>query len=127
MAISTDSYWLASLDEEAAARCDQPSFHVFAEGMHSDARGQIFNVDSGGLVALSSENAPRRLFIVIGVTGSLEAQLCGQTIRLRPLSQLVVLPGVPCRIRATSRASFEVLSFVSAVAQPVGSAGSEDR
>jgi len=37
--ISTSKYPFVQLDEEAALRGDQPSFHWFAEGQHSDVRG----------------------------------------------------------------------------------------
>jgi len=38
------NYWTAQLDEVAAVNSDRRSFHVFAEGMHSDVRGQIYNL-----------------------------------------------------------------------------------
>jgi len=50
--ISTENYSFAQLDEEAAGRRDQRSFHTFAEGQHSDVRGQIFNLEEGGELAL---------------------------------------------------------------------------
>ena len=43
----------------------------------------------------------------------IEARLAGDTVNLRPLSQLVVLPGVSCQLVATSDAAVEVISFLA--------------
>jgi uncharacterized protein (DUF2249 family) len=62
--VSTDKYWFAQLDEEAARRRDQRSFHWFAEGQHSDVRGQVFNLEDGGELRLPHDHWPRHLFRV---------------------------------------------------------------
>ena len=113
MVHSGDGFWNVQLDDEAAARSDQPSFHVFAEGMHSDVRGQIYNLTEGGELALPHDRWPRHLFVVIGISGSVDAEMANRAVGLRPLSQLVILPGVPCRLTARSAAAVEVISLLS--------------
>lgn len=113
MATHTDEYWYVALHEEAARRRDQPSFHVFAEGMHSDVRGQIFNLPSGAVYRLPSQAWPRHVFIVIAVAGQLEARFPSASQRLQALSQVVIVPGQSCELTATTDATFEVISFYS--------------
>lgn len=110
---STDKFWWIQLDEEAAARPDQPSFHAFAEGMHSDVRGVVITLACGGNFDLPHDRWPRHISIVIAIEGALDAEIDGRTIALRALSQLVVLPGVPCRLTATSVATVEWISLIS--------------
>lgn len=114
MITSTDDYWFAQLDDESAARRDQRSFHVFAEGCHSDVRGQIFQVTASSPVTLWTDAWPHHLFLVLGVSGEATAELPDRTVLLRPLSQLVVLPGVSCRIASTDGACIQVISLLSA-------------
>jgi hypothetical protein len=111
--VSTDKYSFAQLDEEAAQRRDQRSFHWFAEGQHSDVRGEVFNLEDGGELELPSDRWPQHLFIVVGIHGSVEAQLEDRAFLLCAHSQLVVLPGVPCTLRARSAASIELISLLS--------------
>ena len=120
MVVSTDKYWFAQLDEEATQRRDQPSFHWFAEGQHSDIRGQVFNLEDGGELKLPHDRWPRHLFIVVGIHGSVNAQLEDRRFVLRAQSQLVVLPGMPCSLRANSAASVELISVLSAPPRSTG-------
>jgi hypothetical protein len=111
---STGKFWWIQLDEEAAARPDQPSFHAFAEGMHSDVRGEVITLPAGSNFDLPHDRWPRHLSIVIGIEGVLDAEIGGRTIGLRALSQLVVLPGVPCRLKAaTPVTTIEWISLIS--------------
>lgn len=118
---STDDYWYVQLDEEASRRSDQPSFHVFAEGSHSDVRGQIHHVTEAAPLCLPGARWPRHLFIVLGVSGEATAFVNDVAVRLRPLSQLVVLPGVTCRIETVDRATIEVLSLLSTTPEATSS------
>jgi len=118
--VSTAKYWFAQLDEEAGRRRDQGSFHWFAEGQHSDIRGQVFNLEDGAELKLPSDRWPRHLFIVVGLHGSADAQLEDRAFVLRAQSHLVVLPGASCTVRARSPASVEVISLLST---PPGSTG----
>ncbi len=113
MIIAETGFYWAQLDEEAAARRDQGSFHVFAEGAHSDVRGQVYNLKEGGQLTIPHESWPRHLFLLTGISGSLEAEIGRRMVPLRPLSQLVILPGVPCRLTAGSPASLQVVSLRS--------------
>ena len=92
MGESSDKFWITQLDEEASRRRDQSSFHVFAEGQHSDVRGQIYNLDEGSEVALPSDRWPHHLFVVIGIHGTVDAEVDGRAFPLRSHSQAVVLP-----------------------------------
>jgi hypothetical protein len=111
--VSTDKYWFVQLDEEAARRRDQPSFHWFAEGQHSDVRGQVYNLSDRDELKLPQDRWPRHVFIVVGIDGTVEAQLEDRVFALRAHSQLVVLPGTPCTLRARSTASVELISLLS--------------
>ena len=113
MTIAETGFYWAQLDEEAAARRDQKSFHVFAEGAHSDVRGQIYNLEAGGELTIPHERWPQHLFLLTGISGALEAEIGHRAVPLRPLSQLVILPGVPCRLTAGSPASLQVVSLRS--------------
>jgi len=127
MATAADGYWFADLADEAERRRDQSSFHLFAEGNHSDARGQIVNLDAGASYELPVARLPRHLFVLIGVAGSLEAVLPDARLTLRPLSQLVVLPRVPCVLTASTDASFEVLSFLASEPSPAAKATPQNK
>jgi hypothetical protein len=118
MVTGDDKHWVADLDDEAIRRRDQASFHVFAEGEHSDVRGQLYNLETGGSLALPCDRWPKHVFIVLGVRGNLQAALAGTTIGVRPLSQIVVLPGVACTLSALSDATVEIVSFVSTRPRP---------
>ena len=109
---SDDTFWWAQLDDVAADRADKPSFHVFAEGRHSDVRGQVLNLDAGDSQNLPLRGLPHHFLIVLGIAGSVTAEVSGRQLEIGPLSQLVVLPDVPCRLTATTRASLELLSFL---------------
>jgi hypothetical protein len=111
--ISTENYSFAQLDEEAAGRRDQRSFHTFAEGQHSDVRGQIFNLEEGGELALPHDRWPHHLFVVVGIAGSVGAEIEGRTLAMGAHSQLVVLPGTPCKLTARSAAVIELISLLS--------------
>jgi hypothetical protein len=113
MPVSTDKSWFAQLDEESVRRQDEQSFHVFAEGRHSDIRGQIYSLQNGDKLELPHAQWPRHLFIVVGIHGDAEAHLEGRVVALRAHSQLVVLPGTPCTLRARSPVSFELISLLS--------------
>jgi hypothetical protein len=113
LAVSTDKYWVVQLDEESSRRSDQSSFHVFAEGQHSDLRGQIYNLDEGGELSLPHDSWPRHLFVAVGIHGIVDAHLEGQVFPLRAHSQMVILPGTPCKFTARSAASIEIISILS--------------
>ena len=119
--MSTEKYWFAQLDQTASQRRDQPSFHVFAEGQHSDVRGQIFNLPAGGALALPAEQWAHHLFVVIGIEGAVDAEIEGRTFSMGPHSQLVVLPGTPCTLTARSAAAIEVISLLSMPPRTTGS------
>jgi hypothetical protein len=110
---STSEYWHVQLDEAASRELSAGSLHVFAEGAHSDVRGQIYNMSDDSEVALPNDLWPHHLFIVIGIAGKVDALIGETRIELRPFSQLVVLPGVACRLVAASRASVELVSLLS--------------
>lgn len=113
MSTSTDKYWHVQLDEAASARRDQRSFHVFAEGQHSDVRGQIYNLADGGELTLPHDRWPKHLFVIIGIRGEVEALVEGKVFKLRAQSQLVVLPGTPCKIVAPAEGAVELISLLS--------------
>lgn len=119
MASGDNRHWVANLDDEAERRRDQASFHVFAEGEHSDSRGQLYNLMAGHSLGLPHDRWPDHVFIILGIRGDLEAIVEDTTIGVRPLSQLVVLPGVACTLLAVSDASVELVSFRS-VRAPTG-------
>lgn len=114
MALSTNEYSLSNLDVESLRRLDQQSFHLFAESMCSDARGQIYNLPPLACISLPHDHWPNHLFIVLVIRGEIEALVRERTLHLRPLSQLVILPSVPCTLSAPSAAAIEVISFLSA-------------
>jgi hypothetical protein len=122
LTISANEFWTTQLDDAAARNSDRASSHVFAEGLHSDVRGQIYTLTASDEFSLPHEQWPRHLFIVIGITGSIEARLEARTIVLRPFSQLVVLPGVPCHLKAAPEGAVELISLLSItpVAQVAG-------
>jgi len=113
MASSGEGFWFTQLDAEAARRCDQRSFHAFAEGMHSDVRGQVLTLNAGDSHLLPDDRWPKHVFVILGLSGTVDATLAGRDFVLRTLSQLVVLPGVPCELRARSDAAVELISFLS--------------
>ena len=120
MMLSTDRYSFVQLDEEAARRRDQPSFHWFAEGQHSDLRGQVYNLADGAELILPHDRWPQHLFIVVGITGAVEAQLDDRVLAVRAQSHLMLLPGTPCTLRARSAASIELISLLSQPPRPTG-------
>lgn len=105
--------WFAQLDDVAATRADQPSFHVFAEGMHSDLRGQIFRLAAHERMPVWTAKWPRHVFVVLVICGSVRADLASGTLPMREMSQLVVLPGTPCELHAVTDASIQIISFLS--------------
>ena len=113
MAGTAIKYWTVQLDDAAERNPDRTSFHVFAEGMHSDVRGQIHNFSAASEFSLPHELWPNHLFIVIGIIGEVEVRLPDKTLELRPLSQLVVVPSTPCTLTAKSAASVEIISLLS--------------
>jgi hypothetical protein len=113
MVSGDDKHWAADLDDEAIRRRGQTSFHVFAEGKHSDVRGQLYNLEAGSSLVLPSDRWQHHIFIVLGVRGNLQAVIASTTINVRPLSQVVVLPGVSCTLSALSDAAIELISFRS--------------
>ena len=105
-------YWATQLDD-VAREDDRPSFHVFAEGMHSDVRGEIFALTEEAPLSLPHIQWPHHLFIVIGISGKAEARFAGRMLEVRPFSQLVVLPGVACQLRGAPTCSIELISLLS--------------
>jgi hypothetical protein len=105
--------WFAQLDDVAAARADQTSFHVFAEGTHSDLRGQIFRLAAHERMPVWTAKWPRHVFVILAIRGSVDASLPSGTIPMREMSQLVVLPGTPCELHAVSDASIQIISLLS--------------
>ena len=105
--------WFAQLDDVAAARADQTSFHVFAEGMHSDLRGQIFRLAAHERMPVWTEKWPRHVFVILVIRGCVDASLPSGTVPMREMSQLVVLPGTPCELRAGTDASIHIISLLS--------------
>jgi hypothetical protein len=113
LVISETGFWWAQLDEEATGNRNQGSPPMFAEAAHSDVRGQIYNLIEGADLTIPNIQWPLHLFLVIGIAGSVEAEIGRRTVPIRAHSQLLVLPGVPCRLVALSKASFEVISLRS--------------
>jgi hypothetical protein len=105
-------YWV-QLDEEARERRDQPSFHIFAEGQHSDVRGQIFNLKAGDRLPRSDYTWPFLVSVFIGLIGVVEIRVDDHDFELGPLSQLVVLPGHHWQLTARTDASLELVSLAS--------------
>ena len=113
MVITEKGFWWAQLDDEASAHSGPASLSVFAEATHSDVRGQIYNLAEGADLTIPHERWPFHLFLVLGISGSVEVEIGRRTLALRAQTQLLVLPGVPCRLKATSKAAFEVISLRS--------------
>ena len=113
MGISSEKYWVIQLDEEATRRGDQRSFHVFAEGEHSDARGQIYNLEEGSELSLPHDRWPHHLFIVLGIHGTVDAHVGSDVLPLRAQSQMVILPGTACKLTARASAAIELISLLS--------------
>jgi hypothetical protein len=116
--MTADKYWFTQLEEEAERRSGQSSFHAFAEGQHSDVRGEIRNFDNGSELNLPHDGWPNHLFILIGIHGSLEALVDATSVPLRAQSQLVILPGTPCKLIARSRSAIELISLRSSLSRP---------
>jgi hypothetical protein len=121
--VSTDRYSFVQLDDEAAQRRDQRSFHWFAEWPHSDVRGQVFNLEAGGEITLPHDSCPRHVFIVTGIDGAVDALLEEKVFPLCAHSRLVVLPGTLCTLRARSAASIELTGFISTPPPSTGCTG----
>ena len=111
--MSDTQYWNTNLGEVATKRRDQSDFHVFAEGMHSDVRGQVFNMAGGDSLPLWSDKWPNHFFIIIVIDGELDAEINAETLNLHPQSQLVVLPGVACKLISKYDSAIEIISFLS--------------
>lgn len=105
--------WFAQLDDVAAARADQTSFHVFAEGTHSDLRGQIFRLVAHERMPVWTAKWSRHVFVILVIRGSVDASLPSGTVPMREMSQLVVLPGTPCELHAVTDASIQIISLLS--------------
>ena len=114
--------WFTQLDAVAAARADQPSFHVFAEGMHSDLRGQVLSLAADERIPVWTAKWPHHVFVVLAIRGSVRASLPSGTVPMREMSQLVVLPGTTCELHAVTDASIQIISFL-AMAPPAGVPG----
>lgn len=106
-------YWITDLVKVSEDRFDQSSFHIFAEGMHSDVRGQIFNFSCGESFPLWTSQWPTHLFIIIVIRGELEASLDEGIVQLKELDQLVVLPKSSCDLHAIKDTSIEIISLLS--------------
>jgi hypothetical protein len=96
---SSIEYWAIQLDD-VAREDPRPSFHVLAEGMHSDVRCEIVELTEEAPLSLPHLQWPHHLFIVIAISGRAQARLAGKTLELRPFSQLVVRPGAIGRLLA---------------------------
>jgi hypothetical protein len=107
--------WFTQLDEVALRRRDQASFHVFAEGQHSDVRGEVKNLAEGVELTLPYPGWARHVFIVIGILGVVDVRFDRWSYVLRAQSQIVVLPGTACRLKAREASAIEVLSLLSTV------------
>ena len=118
MKATDQGHWFTQLDEQSVRRRDQASFHVFAEGQHSDVRGQIFNLPAGAELPLPYPGWAEHVFIVVGIRGTIEAEVETSTHLLRAHAQLVILPGVRCNLRAREDSAMELLSFQSSAARP---------
>ena len=117
MVVSDEKFWWVQLDEEASARSDQSSFHICAEGALSDFRAQIYNLRAGDSVDAPTVRWPNHLCVIVCISGRVDATLPDRSIELRPLSQLVVLPGVACTLTARGDAALDLMSFNTAPAQ----------
>jgi hypothetical protein len=113
VAESGDGFWHSQLDDEAGRRRDEAAFHVFAESMHSDVRGQIVNLTPGVQLPPPGFGWPPFVFIFIGVSGAANVEVEDRSFEIVPLTQLVVLPGHRWRLTTDSEASVEILSLLS--------------
>ena len=111
--VSNNRYWITDLVKEVEDASDRSSFHVFAENMHSDVRGQIYKLSAGETLPLWTSQWPSHLFIVLVIRGELDAFLDEGIVGLKELNQLVVLPGSNCELHATADASIEIISMLS--------------
>jgi hypothetical protein len=109
--ISDSQFTWAQLDTEAAFRSEQRSFHIFAEA-YADLRGEILNLREDEVFSPADDAVSERVLVLTGLSGTLEARLAGRLLRLKPLSQLLVLPGVPIHLRALCDASVQVISLL---------------
>jgi hypothetical protein len=108
--VSDDQFTWVQLDAEAASRREQRSFHLFAEAP-AELRGEILNLREGEVFSPAAGELSERVLVLTGLHGSIEVQLGERTLRLAPLSQLLVLPGVELELRALCDASLQVISL----------------
>lgn len=108
--ISDAQFTWVQLDAAAHARRDQSSFHVLAEGMHADLRAQIYSLAAGDRFDVPSDRWPLHAFLLTGLTGTIDVTVAHRALVLRQLSQLLILPGVPCALTARSEASVQIVS-----------------
>jgi len=108
--VSEDQFTWVQLDTEAASRREQRSFHIFSE-VHGNVRGEILNLREGDLFSPADGELSSRALVLTGLSGTLEARLAERTLRLNPLSQLFVSPGVALQLRALSDASLQIISL----------------
>ena len=71
------------------------------------------NLRAGERLPLWTDQWPDHLFIVLMISGDVDAAFVSESVELRELSQLVVLPGFGCTLSAKTDTSFEILSFLS--------------
>jgi hypothetical protein len=88
MMTSTTKYWHAQLDEESV-------------------------VQPGGELTLPHDRWPKHVFIVIGIRGTLDALVEGKVFEIRAQTQLVLVPGTPCRLVARGEGAIELISLLS--------------
>jgi len=128
--VSDDQFTWVQLDTEAASRREQRSFHIFAEP-HAEVRGEILNLREGEVFSPAADERSKSVLVLTGLHGTMEAQLAERTLRLAPLSQLLVLPGVAIELRALGDASVQVISMPGlrpqVAAQPLADIRSEGR
>lgn len=100
---STDEWTVSDLDELAASRSDQPSFHLFSE---QHMRGQMFNLSKGDVL---SETVSEASVLITCIRGEIEVNLNGTVKRLLPLSQVLISPNVRFSIRSTEVSSIQMV------------------
>lgn len=117
-----DGWWWMQVNDLAAARSAQQSFHACAENALSDFRIQVYNLRAGETTRTPTVIWPNHLAVVTGITGSVDVALPSHRFVLKPFSQVVVLPGVECSLTASVDSSLQILSFHAAQpALPPGS------
>ncbi|HKO94020.1 MAG TPA: hypothetical protein VJU61_22855 [Polyangiaceae bacterium] len=106
--VSEDQFTWVQLDTEAAFRRETRAFDLFADA-HTELHGEILNLREGEVFSPAADERSGGILVLTGLHGTMEAQLAERTLRVGPLSQLLVRPGAELHLRALADASVQVL------------------